>query len=138
MPKKCITLSNKKIQLSEMGFGRDHAVEALENVGSNRVDVAMEYALLHPPSSPATLEQTRERRRLDQRRRNDNPEGMQNIKPLDSESHTPKLDDGDKNEPKPLTEDDLNMQTENEAEAAAAAAAAAYLKKVKESLGKIM
>jgi len=120
-----------------MGFGRDHAVEALENVGSNRVDVAMEYALLHPPSSPATLERTRERRRLEQQRRNDNPEGMQNNKPLDPESHTPKLDDGDKTKPKPLTEDELNMVMANEAEAAAAAAAAAYLKMVTESLGKI-
>jgi hypothetical protein len=56
-----------------MGFGRDHAVEALENTRSNRVDVAMEYALLNPPSSPGTLERTRaarERRRLEQERRN--------------------------------------------------------------------
>jgi membrane-associated HD superfamily phosphohydrolase len=43
------------------------AIESLETVASNRVDVAMEYALAHPPSSPATLAQRRavreERRR---------------------------------------------------------------------------
>ena len=37
---------------AEMGFGRDHALEALETVATNRVEVAMEYALTHPPSSP--------------------------------------------------------------------------------------
>jgi hypothetical protein len=46
-------------------------VESLESVGSNRVDVAMEYALAHPPSSPATLERRRaareeRRRRMEQ------------------------------------------------------------------------
>ena len=30
-------------QLAEMGFGRDHAEEALDAVGTNRVEVAMEY-----------------------------------------------------------------------------------------------
>ena len=35
------------------------AIESLETVGSNRVDVAMEYALTHPPSSPGTLERRR-------------------------------------------------------------------------------
>jgi hypothetical protein len=119
-----------------MGFGREHAVEALENVGSNRVDVAMEYALLHPPSSPATLERTRERRRLEQQRRNDNLEGTQ-INPLDSESHTPKLDEDDKTKSKPLTEDDLSMAMAKEIEKKMAARASDYLKMVKESLGKI-
>jgi hypothetical protein len=133
-------------QLSEMGFGRDHAVEALESVGSNRVDVAMEYALLHPPSSPATLERTRaarERRRLEQQRRDDSERtggqptvlgdstgGTQN-KPLDSESHTPKQDDGDK------AEDQLKAITEKEIEEKLAARALDYLKMVKESLCKI-
>ena len=32
-------------QLAEMGFSRDHAEEALEMAGTNRVEVAMEYAL---------------------------------------------------------------------------------------------
>jgi hypothetical protein len=129
-----------------MGFGRDHAVEALESVGSNRVDVAMEYALLHPPSSPATLERTRaarERRRLEQQRRDDSERtggqptvlgdstgGTQN-KPLDSESHTPKQDDGDK------AEDQLKAITEKEIEEKLAARALDYLKMVKESLCKI-
>merc|ERR1712194_344282 len=57
--------------LAEMGFERDHALEALETVGSNRIEVAMEYALTHPPSSPATLERrraSRERRRLERQR----------------------------------------------------------------------
>ena len=42
-------------QLAEMGFAREHALEALETVGTNRVEVAMEFALTHPPSSPGTL-----------------------------------------------------------------------------------
>ena len=42
-------------QLADMGFAREHALEALETVGTNRVEVAMEYALTHPPSSPGTL-----------------------------------------------------------------------------------
>ena len=49
-------------QLMEMGFSRDHALEALEETGSNQVEVAMEYALTHPPPSPATAERRRIRR----------------------------------------------------------------------------
>jgi len=41
-------------RLSEMGFDRDHALEALENMQSNRLEVAMEYCLSHPPPSPPT------------------------------------------------------------------------------------
>lgn len=79
-------------RLIEMGFARDHgeqnlvflccflcgqhlltfsliqAVESLESVGSNRIDVAMEYALSHPPSSPATLERRRAAREERRRR----------------------------------------------------------------------
>lgn len=45
------------------------AIESLETVGSNRVDVAMEYALSNPPSSPATLERRRAAREERRRRR---------------------------------------------------------------------
>lgn len=41
-------------RLAEMGFDRDHALEALESMQSNRLEVAMEYCLSHPPPSPAT------------------------------------------------------------------------------------
>ena len=41
-------------RLAEMGFDRDHALEALETMQSNRLEVAMEYCLSHPPPSPAT------------------------------------------------------------------------------------
>lgn len=46
-------------RLAEMGFSRDHALESLERSGSNSVEAGMEYALSHPPSSPATLERRR-------------------------------------------------------------------------------
>jgi len=49
-------------QMAEMGFSRDHAIDALENTRSNRVEVAMDYALSHGPPSPATVQRTRERR----------------------------------------------------------------------------
>eukprot|EP00804_Cyclotella_cryptica_P030429 CCRYP_008520-RB/>CCRYP_008520-RB protein AED:0.03 eAED:0.03 QI:213/1/1/1/1/1/14/495/4469 len=69
-PSEPFQASEESIErLVEMGFGRDHAIESLEMVGSNRVDVAMEYALSNPPSSPATLERrrtAREQRRLRQ------------------------------------------------------------------------
>lgn len=42
-------------RLEEMGFSHDHALEALESTRSNRIEVAMEYALLHPPPDPATV-----------------------------------------------------------------------------------
>lgn len=57
--------------LTEMGFGREHAIESLETVETNRVDVAMEYALSHPPSSPSTFERrraAREERRVQRER----------------------------------------------------------------------
>ena len=49
-------------QLMDMGFGRDHAIEALEQCETNQVEVAMEYALTHPPPSPSTVERRRLRR----------------------------------------------------------------------------
>ncbi|CAN0160295.1 unnamed protein product, partial [Discosporangium mesarthrocarpum] len=41
-------------QLMEMGFGREHVLEALRSTESNRVEVAMEYLVTHPPPPPAT------------------------------------------------------------------------------------
>lgn len=52
-------------RLVEMGFSREHALEAIESTESNRLEIAMEYALSHPPSSPGTIE----RRRLAQEER---------------------------------------------------------------------
>merc|ERR1711862_24768 len=46
-------------RLIEMGFSRDHALDALESTESNRLEVAMEYALAHPPPSPSTIERRR-------------------------------------------------------------------------------
>ena len=56
-------------QLAEMGFSRDHALEALEMSGTNRVEVAMEYALSHPPPSAESAERRRNERADRQRRR---------------------------------------------------------------------
>lgn len=49
-------------RLEEMGFGRDHAIDALERTESNRIEVAMEYALLYPPPDPATAARRRAER----------------------------------------------------------------------------
>lgn len=46
-------------RLAEMGFNRDHALEALETTESNRLEIAMEYCLSHPHPSPATVERRR-------------------------------------------------------------------------------
>ena len=46
-------------RLVDMGFSRDHALQALEETETNQVEVAMEYALTHPPPSPATAERRR-------------------------------------------------------------------------------
>jgi hypothetical protein len=54
-------------RLVEMGFSRDHALEAIESTESNRLEIAMEYALSHPPPSPGTIERRRLARQ--QRRR---------------------------------------------------------------------
>ena len=58
-------------RLTEMGFSREHALEAVESTETNRVEDAMEYALAHPPSSPATIERrqaAREERRRQRER----------------------------------------------------------------------
>jgi len=56
-------------RLVEMGFSREHALEALESTESNRVEVAMEYALAHPPPSPGTVERRRAQREERRRQR---------------------------------------------------------------------
>jgi E3 ubiquitin-protein ligase HUWE1 len=58
-------------RLSEMGFSRDHALDALEGTQSNRVEVAMEYALSHPPPTPSSIERRRVVREGRARRRED-------------------------------------------------------------------
>ena len=59
-------------RLREMGFSEDHALDALERTRSNQIDVAMEYALSHPPPSPPTAERQRAQRAERQRRREEN------------------------------------------------------------------
>ena len=59
-------------QLAEMGFDRDRAIDALENTRSNRVEIAMEYALNHAPPSPGTIARRRAEREERRRRREDN------------------------------------------------------------------
>jgi len=54
-------------RMAEMGFSRDHALEALETVESNRVEIAMEYALVHPPPSPTSIERRNRARELRRR-----------------------------------------------------------------------
>jgi E3 ubiquitin-protein ligase HUWE1 len=49
-------------RLMEMGFTRDHALDAIESIRSNRVDLAMEYALSNFPPSPQTVERRRAER----------------------------------------------------------------------------
>ncbi|GAX13555.1 E3 ubiquitin-protein ligase HUWE1 [Fistulifera solaris] len=49
-------------RLMEMGFTRDHALDAIESIRSNRVDLAMEYALSNFPPSPRTVERRRAER----------------------------------------------------------------------------
>lgn len=39
-------------QLVEMGFDREHVLMALRATETNRVEVAMEYILSHPPPTP--------------------------------------------------------------------------------------
>lgn len=43
-------------RLMEMGFSRDHAIDALESTRSNRVETAMDYALTNDPPSQSTIE----------------------------------------------------------------------------------
>jgi hypothetical protein len=62
-------------RLSEMGFSRDNAIDALETVESNNVELAMEYLLAHPPSSPGTLERRRAQR--EQRRQRQQTQNRQ-------------------------------------------------------------
>jgi E3 ubiquitin-protein ligase HUWE1 len=56
-------------RLMEMGFSRDHAWDALDSSRSNRLEVAMEYALSHPPPSPSTIERRRNDRETRLRQR---------------------------------------------------------------------
>eukprot|EP00571_Detonula_confervacea_P003423 CAMPEP_0172329052 /NCGR_PEP_ID=MMETSP1058-20130122/60671_1 /TAXON_ID=83371 /ORGANISM="Detonula confervacea, Strain CCMP 353" /LENGTH=4507 /DNA_ID=CAMNT_0013046199 /DNA_START=90 /DNA_END=13614 /DNA_ORIENTATION=- len=145
-------------RLAEMGFVRDHALEALESVRTNRVEVAMEYALMHPPSSPATLERrraAREQRRLEQQRRNESERQSSTNEehPIPGDTTSSNNTDGTQNqppdaaspnnneeEPKPksLTKDELKAKREKEIEETSAAEVKEYLQEtVKESLCKI-
>jgi len=54
-------------RLVEMGFSRDHAWDAIDRTRSNRLEIAMEYALSHEPASAESIERRRTER---ERRRN--------------------------------------------------------------------
>ena len=148
-------------RLIEMGFSREHATESLETVGSNRVEVAMEYALNNPPSSPATLERrraAREERRRQQRasshrassHREEAP-SPQNTRSQQSESNVGEEQEkaenaaesnhssesaSDKKElkPKSLSEDELKAQKEEEFEEKDASKAKEYLESIKKEI----
>ncbi|KAL9185952.1 hypothetical protein ACHAXT_003729 [Thalassiosira profunda] len=151
-------------RLAEMGFSRDHAQEALETTGTNRVDVAMEYALTHPPSSPGTLERrraAREQRRLEQQRQNEErerqereaaaaneeqeranesnePAGDAEESQARSDSDTPPdAKEDEETKPKTPTEKELKAQKEKELEEKLAAEAKEYCETIKSSLCKI-
>ena len=62
-------------QLMEMGFTRDHALDALESTRSNRVEVAMDYALSHPPPDRETIDRRRQERESRARRRQEQSSG---------------------------------------------------------------
>jgi hypothetical protein len=55
--------------LTEMGFSRDHALDALESIQSNQVETAMDYLLSNRPPSPSTIERRRVAREERARRR---------------------------------------------------------------------
>mmetsp|Transcript_14088 Transcript_14088/g.20124 ORF Transcript_14088/g.20124 Transcript_14088/m.20124 type:complete len:3340 (-) Transcript_14088:211-10230(-) len=55
-------------QLVEMGFSREHALEAIETSESNRLEIAMEYALAHPPPDAASIERRQAAREARARR----------------------------------------------------------------------
>jgi Domain of Unknown Function (DUF908)/Domain of Unknown Function (DUF913) len=77
-------------RLTEMGFAHGHALDAIESTRSNRLEVAMEYALSHPPPSPASAERRRTERESRRRIREQN-EGGSN----DSNGLGPGGEDGD-------------------------------------------
>ena len=57
-------------RLVEMGFSRDHAWDAIDSTRSNRLEIAMEYALAHPPPSHSAIQRRRaEREERRQQRR---------------------------------------------------------------------
>eukprot|EP00956_Cyclotella_meneghiniana_P005585 scaffold7179_cov72-Cyclotella_meneghiniana.AAC.6 len=151
-------------RLTEMGFTRDHAIESLETVGSNRVDVAMEYALSHPPSSPETLARrraAREDRRQRQERlaaavssrreRSLNEQGQSvESSPDDqqeedestsnanvapnSASESNDKQKGEESKPKALSDKELKAKKETEFEEKDATIAKEYLESVKDGI----
>merc|ERR1712125_55806 len=52
-------------RMMEMGFSRDHALDALESTESNRLEVAMEYALAHPPVERRRAARAERRRQME-------------------------------------------------------------------------
>lgn len=80
--------------LADMGFDRDRALDALENTRSNRVEIAMEYALTHAPPSPGTIE--RQRVECEERRRRAEANGADNRDQTDyhGDAETPPVNAG--------------------------------------------
>mmetsp|Transcript_3628 Transcript_3628/g.8298 ORF Transcript_3628/g.8298 Transcript_3628/m.8298 type:complete len:4344 (+) Transcript_3628:221-13252(+) len=56
-------------RLMEMGFTRDHALDAFESTGTSRWELALEYALTHPPPSPTTVQRRQAEREARRQRR---------------------------------------------------------------------
>ena len=81
-------------RLVEMGFSTDHAWDAVDSTRSNRLEVAMEYALAHPPPSPSAIQRRRAAR--EERRRQRNQQSTDNGNE-DSTSGVPNLEDVTRN-----------------------------------------
>jgi len=131
------------------------AAESLEAVGSNRVDIAMEYALLHPPSSPGTLARRRaareERRREqlasaqeqllnsheestnEQQEVNESTADGMALSNIASDSNNTRKEDGVL-KPEVLSKDELEAKDEEAFEKEDATRAKEYLDSIKEDI----
>lgn len=140
------------------------AIESLETVGSNRIDVAMEYALSHPPSSPETLARRRaareERRQrqerlaaavssrrrslqgqsaessADDQQEEDQSTANANAAPNSSSESNDKQDE-EESKPKALSDEELKAKKEVELEEKDATRAKEYLESVKDDITSI-
>jgi E3 ubiquitin-protein ligase HUWE1 len=70
-------------RLVEMGFSRDHAWDAIDRTRSNRLEIAMEYALSNAPASAESIQRRRAER---ERRRRQRREQQRESAQMDSET----------------------------------------------------
>ena len=103
-------------RVAEMGFSRDHAIEAIYNTHTNDINVVMEHALTSLPPTAADIQRRRDALAARQRRREQRDAAAAAAEPVDEDTTPPVEEKTDTAAPESDNKSDENSTEERSLE----------------------